>query len=79
MEASDLPENPKYRATMEHLARIKRVTATGVDYWLAREICPVLGYTWEGFDAVMERAKNACEGVGADDRVPMDGVADRRS
>jgi DNA-damage-inducible protein D len=66
METGDLPENPQYLATMEQLAQLKHVTATGIDYWLAREICPVLGYTWEGFDAVLDRAKSASAGVGAD-------------
>ena len=59
-----LSNAPEYKATMEKLATIKRVTAGNVDYWLAREICPILGYTWEGFEPVIGRAVSACEGVG---------------
>lgn len=33
----------------------------GVEYWYARELYPILGYTrWEGFEAVIARAKEAC-------------------
>jgi DNA-damage-inducible protein D len=64
-DLTELTNAPEYRATMEKLAEIKRVTATGKDYWLAREICPILGYTWEGFERALERAQKACEGVGS--------------
>lgn len=38
----------------------------GVEYWLARELCPILGYTrWESFQDVLVRAKNACKNSGA--------------
>ena len=51
---------------MERLASLKRVTPTGVDYWLAREILAVLGYArWENFQEAIRRAMSACEGVGA--------------
>lgn len=63
-DALELPSSLQYKATMEKLEKIKRVTAGGADYWLAREMCPVLGYTWEGFEAVITRAMSACEGVG---------------
>jgi len=49
---------------MERLNAVKRVSPNGADYWLAREICPLLGYTWEGFEDVIDRAKSACDGVG---------------
>lgn len=61
----DLKDSPDYRATMERLESIKHTAPNGTDYWLAREMCPVLGYTWEGFGAVIERAVKACDGVGA--------------
>ena len=57
---------PAYRATMERLRALKRVTPTGADYWMAREVCEALGYTWEGFGAVLERAQASCAGNGAD-------------
>jgi DNA-damage-inducible protein D len=44
----------------------KKVTPKGSDYWLARDIQPVLGYsTWESFSGVIEKAKIACESAGA--------------
>ena len=34
----------------------------GVEYWLARDIQPLLGYsTWDNFLNVVSRAKTACE------------------
>jgi DNA-damage-inducible protein D len=55
---------PAYRSTMERLEALKHVTASGKEYWLAREIYSALGYTWEGFDGVINRAMDACSGVG---------------
>jgi len=49
---------------MQRLEALKHVTATGKEYWLAREIYSALGYTWEGFDGVITRAMDACSGVG---------------
>ena len=63
-EQTDLTVTPAYRSTMERLETLKHVTASGKEYWLAREIYPVLGYTWEGFDGVLTRAMDACSGVG---------------
>lgn len=40
---------------------IKQVDENGDEYWLARDIHPLLGYPrWEGFKAVLKRAKEAC-------------------
>ena len=37
----------------------------GVEYWLARELQALLGYTqWRNFEAVIERAKVACANAG---------------
>lgn len=37
----------------------------GIEYWFARELYPVLGYTrWESFEGVIERAKESCERSG---------------
>jgi DNA-damage-inducible protein D len=37
----------------------------GVEFWLARELQALLGYTqWRNFDAVIEKAKVACEKAG---------------
>ena len=41
---------------------------TGGEYWLARDLQELLGYTkWENFAKVIERAKTACRGSGYDD------------
>ncbi|MDT8398749.1 MAG: DNA damage-inducible protein D [Pseudomonadales bacterium] len=40
-------------------------TETGIEYWLARDIQVLLGYTeWRNFNAVISKAKIACEGAG---------------
>ena len=45
-----------------------------VEYWLARELQVLLGYTqWRNFEAVIERAKVACENAG---HVAQDHFAD---
>ena len=37
-------------------------TDTGVEYWLARDLQHLLGYdTWRNFQAVVSKAKTACE------------------
>lgn len=37
-------------------------TDTGVEYWLARDLQQLLGYSkWENFQAVIAKAKTACE------------------
>ncbi|MEX2629294.1 MAG: DNA damage-inducible protein D [Tistlia sp.] len=67
-DVTELPEAPNYKATMERLREIQHVSPSGADYWLAREICPVLGYTWEGFEGAMDRALSACAGIGVTPR-----------
>jgi len=40
-------------------------TETGVEYWLARDLQPLLGYEeWRNFTAVIAKAKSACENSG---------------
>ena len=37
-------------------------TETGVEYWLARDLQQLLGYSkWENFQTVIDKAKTACE------------------
>ena len=44
---------------------IKRVQKNGLEYWLARDLQEVLGYTeWRNFKLVIEKAKVACENSG---------------
>ncbi len=40
-------------------------TESGIEYWLARDLQRLLGYTeWRNFGAVVGKAKTACEGSG---------------
>lgn len=48
----------KHQITFEG---IKHINADGVEFWFARELAPVLGYTtWRRFSEVVERAKQSC-------------------
>jgi len=63
--ASDLEQSPRYRHTIDRLEALKRVSDSGIDYWMARDINVVLGYpTWREFEAVIERARNAMSANG---------------
>ena len=45
--------------------KIKQVDENGNEYWLARELQPLLGYTqWRRFEETIERAKLACQNSG---------------
>jgi DNA-damage-inducible protein D len=49
---------------------------TGMEFWLARELQELLGYTqWRSFEAVIEKAKTACKNSGHD---PQDHFAHTR-
>lgn len=53
---------------------IKHINEYGQEYWLARELQPVLGYKqWRRFEDAIERAKLACRNSGYD---PADHFAD---
>ncbi len=40
-------------------------TESGVEYWLARDLQELLGYSeWRNFTAVIDKAKTACDGSG---------------
>ncbi len=52
---------------VNQLEACKRVSPQGVEYWMARDLQPLLGYTsWENFANVIEKAKMACESAGVD-------------
>jgi DNA-damage-inducible protein D len=56
---------------ISHLESCKRQASHGAEYWMARDLQPVLGYSrWENFVNVVEKAKMACEsaGVNPDDQ-----------
>ncbi len=45
--------------------QIRQVDEFGTEYWLARQLQPLLGYTqWRRFEETIERAKLACENSG---------------
>jgi DNA-damage-inducible protein D len=44
---------------------IKKIRDDGTEYWMARELAPVLDYTkWENFSKVIDRAMLACKNSG---------------
>lgn len=55
-------------ASGEHIRafeRIRQLTDDGHEYWSARELANVLGYSgWQRFRAVINKAQTACEGSG---------------
>jgi DNA-damage-inducible protein D len=53
----------KLAATLEKL--VHKETATGTEFWLARDIQKVLGYVrWSNFEKVIQKAIQACELAG---------------
>ena len=65
--ANDLTVTLRYRRTIEDLQERMHQSADGVEYWMAREIHPILGYpTWREFDAVIVRACRALTGNDVD-------------
>jgi DNA-damage-inducible protein D len=50
---------------MVALDRRKQEAPNGEDYWMARDLQQILGYAdWRNFQAVIEKAKMACDGSG---------------
>jgi DNA-damage-inducible protein D len=44
----------------------RKLAPNGQEYWMARDLLPVLGYSnWQNFRAVLEKAKMACDSSGA--------------
>lgn len=65
--ASDLANVPAYRHTMQRLEDVKRTNSEGDEFWIAREIAPLLGYeVWDKFLPVIERAEAAIKADGGD-------------
>jgi len=53
-------DKPEYRHTMQRLENVRKTASDGSEFWLARDIQHILGYsTWEGFEGVMRRASAA--------------------
>ncbi|MCX5815686.1 MAG: DNA damage-inducible protein D [Proteobacteria bacterium] len=52
---------------INQLEASKKTTKNGGEYWMARDIQPILGYDrWENFKSVIDKAKLACESSGFD-------------
>lgn len=63
----DLPDRPEYRDTMQRLEGLRRTNDRGSEYWLARDIQGVLGYSeWRNFEGLIDRAMSALRGNGVD-------------
>lgn len=53
--------------TEETFESIKHINEAGQEFWYARELQPILGYTqWRRFEDAIERAKLACQNSGFD-------------
>jgi len=49
----------------EELEKLKNTNEHGAEYWSARELQPVLGYSqWRRFEDALFRAMNSCEAAG---------------
>ncbi len=57
-------ENPAARHTSPFEA-IRQVNDDGTEYWSARDLSKILGYTlWQKFKNVVEKAQEACQNSG---------------
>jgi DNA-damage-inducible protein D len=46
---------------------IAKKTEDGIEFWLARDLQPILGYTkWQNFESVLNKAIKSCETSGND-------------
>ena len=55
-------ENNIINKTEKNFESIKHIDENGIEYWSARELMKVLSYKdWRYFDAVIEKAKIACQ------------------
>ncbi|HEY7644208.1 MAG TPA: DNA damage-inducible protein D [Hyphomicrobiales bacterium] len=69
---SHLPENKDSKKVivdklLTSFEEFKHIDDDGVEFWLARELAPLLGYKrWENFEAAIGRARIACGNVGED-------------
>ncbi len=63
MNNSQFPTSPS-----KNFEQIKKVDENGIEYWEARELMPLLGYSkWSNFQSVViEKAKLACKNSGQD-------------
>ena len=56
----------EYQECVSGFESIKRLTAEGVEYWLARDLMPLLAYSaWDKFSGVIEKARSAARSASA--------------
>lgn len=56
----------EYAAYAEGLEAIRHSSKQGTEYWMARELMPLLKYaSWDNFKSVIEKAKLAADAAGA--------------
>jgi len=55
----------EYETYVASLEARKNLTGRGREYWLARDLQPLLAYAaWENFEGAIQRARMACESAG---------------
>jgi DNA-damage-inducible protein D len=54
-----------YDAYVSGLEQVKQTTDEGIEYWMGRDLMPLLDYNaWRNFCVVVEKAKTACDAAG---------------
>ncbi len=57
----------EYKECVAGFEAIKKYTNEGIEYWMARDLMPLLAYaTWNNFQGVIEKAKAAAKSAGAE-------------
>jgi DNA-damage-inducible protein D len=65
--SQDLDKRPEYQSTMDRLKAARRETKDGVEFWMSRDMYPILGYaTFQNFKSVIDRASAALAANGQD-------------
>jgi DNA-damage-inducible protein D len=61
------PPSPNdYESYKRGLEAVKKATPNGTEYWMARDLMPLLAYSnWANFAAVIEKARMAAKGASA--------------
>ena len=60
----DNTQNSNEQASLPNFDAIRHLDDDGREYWFARELYPLLGYSrWQRFQAVIEKAKTACKSL----------------
>jgi DNA-damage-inducible protein D len=63
--SGDSDNAPPPQAYTPDFDSIRQLSSYGAEYWSARDLAPLLGYSrWENFDVAIKRAKTSCEQVG---------------